>query len=98
MKYEYAAASAAGALKFSSESAKRAFLSDWKAKNLPVENEKLLGLDDFVKSYKESDPGAFLSDETRPAFSATATGNSSAASDKDKANAALRAAFGRYAL
>lgn len=46
-------------LKFSSESAKKAFLSDLSVKDLKIEDGKVLGFDDFVKSYKESDPNAF---------------------------------------
>ena len=62
IKARYAAASAADALKFTSESAKKAFLSDLAAKKLPLQDDgKLLGFDDFVKSYKESDPGALRS-------------------------------------
>lgn len=59
LKYEAAAKDAVADIKFSSNSAKRAFLSDLKAKNLPLENDKLTGFSDFLNSYKESDPDAF---------------------------------------
>lgn len=46
-------------LKFSSNSAKKAFLADVIAKDLPLENDSLLGFQDFVSAYKEQDAGAF---------------------------------------
>lgn len=55
-------------LKFSSESAKRAFFSDLEAKDLPVEDDRVLGLDDFIKQYQESDPNAFLPDKPVPSI------------------------------
>jgi len=45
--------------KFSSEAARKAFVADLAAKKLPFEDGKLVGYDDFKKSYMESDPGAF---------------------------------------
>lgn len=45
--------------KFSSEAARKAFVSDLVAKKLPYEDGKLTGYDDFKKSYMEADPGAF---------------------------------------
>lgn len=60
LKASHAAASAAAGLKFSSESAKKAFLADLTAKKLTLQDDgTLLGFDDFVKSYKQADPGAF---------------------------------------
>lgn len=59
LKYEAAAKDAIADIKFSSNSAKRAFLSDLKAKNLTLEDDKLTGFSDFLSSYKESDPDAF---------------------------------------
>ena len=60
LKASHAAASAAAGLKFSSESAKKAFLADLSAKKLTLQDDgTLLGFDDFVKSYKQADPGAF---------------------------------------
>lgn len=66
LKYEAAAKDAIADIKFSSNSAKRAFLSDLQAKNLPLENDKLTGFSDFLNSYKESDPNAFISEEAKP--------------------------------
>lgn len=96
IKAQYAAASAADALHFTSESAKKAFLSDLAAKKLPLQDDgKLLGFDDFVKSYKESDPGAFAPEGGLPRVTASAAGQPAAPTTKEQANAALRAAFGR---
>ena len=45
--------------KFTSEAARKAFVADLVAKKLPYEDGKLVGFDDFKKSYMETDPGAF---------------------------------------
>lgn len=50
-------------LKFTSEGARKSFVADLKAKKLQLQDGKLLGLDDFVKSYRESDPGAFVKED-----------------------------------
>ena len=95
LQREYALKEQTAALKFSSESARKAFLADLSAKELPMQDGKLLGLEDFVKTYKEGDPAAFASDEKPPRFSAAATGaNGGGISAKDQANAAFRAVFG----
>ena len=89
------AASAASALKFTSESAKKAFLADLDAKNLPLQDDgTLLGFDDYVASYKKTDPGAFAPDGGLPRVSGSATGTPATPTAKDQANAALRADFG----
>ena len=59
LKYEAAAKDAVADIKFSSNSARRAFLNDLKAEKLPLENDKITGFSDFLNSYKESDPDAF---------------------------------------
>lgn len=84
----------AAELKFSSESAKKAFLADLEAKKLPVQEDSLLGFDDFVKQYQKADPGAFLNEQTPPKFSGPTGGAPAGGTAKDQANAALRAAFG----
>lgn len=63
LQYDAAAKDAVADIKFSSNSAKRAFLSDLKSKNLPFENDKITGFSDFLNAYKESDPGAFAAEE-----------------------------------
>ena len=50
-------------LKFSSNSARKSFMSDLKEKELKFEDGKLVGFDDFVSSYKESDPTAFIKED-----------------------------------
>lgn len=58
-QYGFAVKEAVANLKFSSESAKKAFVADLTAKKLPLQDGKLLGLEDFAKTYKENDPNAF---------------------------------------
>jgi len=41
-------------------------MSDLKAKELKFEDDKLVGFDDFVNSYKESDPTAFMEEKEEP--------------------------------
>lgn len=68
LKADYAAENAAAGLKFSSASAKKAFLADLKAKGLTLQDDgTLLGFDDFVKAYKKTDPGAFAQEGGYPA-------------------------------
>jgi gas vesicle protein len=63
-------------LKFSSNSARKSFMSDLKAKDLKFENDKLVGFDDFVNSYKETDPNAFIKEETTEPSVTVNTGDS----------------------
>lgn len=95
LKADYAAENAAARLKFSSASAKKAFMADLAAKNLPLQGDSLLGFDDFVKTYRENDPGAFAADTKPPRIVASATGTPAAATGREEANAAIRAAFGK---
>lgn len=64
--YAFTVKEALAGMKFSSESARRAFTAGLKEKGLPVQDGKLLGLDDFVKTYKETDPAAFAPDRPAP--------------------------------
>ena len=68
-------------LKFSSNSAKKSFMSDLKAKELKFEEDKLVGFDDFVNSYKESDPSAFIEEKKEEPSVTVNTGDSH--NDKD---------------
>ena len=61
------------------------------AKQLPIQEGKLLGLEDFTKGYKEADPGAFASAEPAPTFTIGGGQKSQAGTASDSA---LRAAFG----
>lgn len=60
--YDFAIKENSASLKFSSNSAKKAFMADLKAKNLSMDNGKILGFDDFVNAYKEQDAGAFITE------------------------------------
>lgn len=66
--YETAIKDKTANLKFTSEGAKKSFIADLKAKELKLENGNILGFDDFVKGYKETDPKAFESDTPLPEF------------------------------
>ena len=65
-KYKFLVTECANAIKFSSNSAKKTFIADVIAKNLPVEDDKLLGFDDFVNAYKQQDAGAFVIENPQP--------------------------------
>ena len=82
LQHDFAAQSAVSGVKFSSESAKKAFLSDLKAKKLPLQEGKLLGFDDYLKSYKESDPGAFAPEKAAPTVTVGGKGQAPAASNQ----------------
>ena len=59
-EYEYAVKELTRDIKFSSESAKKTFMNDLVNKDLKLEEGKLLGFDDYLNSYKEADPNAFV--------------------------------------
>lgn len=60
-KYEHALKDKISGIKFSSESAKRAFFNDALAKDFKAdESENLLGFNEFVEGYKKTDPSAFI--------------------------------------
>lgn len=50
-------------LKFTSNSAKKAFMSDIMADPLKMKDGKLLGFSDFVEAYKKDDASAFVDEE-----------------------------------
>lgn len=62
-------------LKFSSNSARKSFMNDLKTKELKFEDDKLVGFDDFVNSYKENDPNAFISESTEEPSVKVSTGD-----------------------
>lgn len=90
-EYSYTVKDAVAGLKFSSESAKRTFVTDLTAKHPPLNDGKLLGLDDFVKEYREKDPGAFAPEKEEKIPVAVRSTGSGANMSPD---VALRAAFG----
>ena len=66
-KRKYAIEAKAAALRFSSASAKRAFLHDAeKAATIKLDGDDLLNYSEFVEQYKASDPGAFVQDQPQP--------------------------------
>ena len=62
-QYEFAVKEKVAEIKFSSNSAKKAFMADLMQNPLQVKDGKLLGFDDFVGAYKEQDAGAFVSED-----------------------------------
>lgn len=74
-EYDYQVMELANGLKFSSASAKRAFLADIKKNRLSRKDGKVLGFDDYVNQYRESDPDAFVKEapkepeQPKPKFS-----------------------------
>ena len=61
-----------------------------------MKDGEIMGFDDYVKSFKESDPSAILPDGGMARFSASATGApGQPANAHEAANAAFRAAFGQ---
>ena len=61
--YEFAVKSRAGEMKFSSNAAKNDFIRSAIEKKMQMDGDKILGFDDFTKSYKDADPSAFMPDE-----------------------------------
>ena len=76
LENDFAAKDAASGLKFSSESAKRAFIGDLRAKKLPIQDGKFLGFDDFLKDYKDTDASAFVDEKTPTVVKGTGGGQS----------------------
>lgn len=70
--YEFAVKEFANSKKFSSEAAKRDFISSLNNKKLTLENGKILGAEDFLTVYSATNADAFVSGETSKK---TATGS-----------------------
>lgn len=49
-------------LKFSSNSAKKAFIADLEKEKLTLKDGSLLGFNDYLEAYKKNDEGAFISE------------------------------------
>ena len=79
--YEFALKQKVDGLKFSSNSAKKAFIADAMKEEMKIKDGELQGFDSFVKSYKENDAGDFISEEPNkqdtPHFSGKSTGTGS---------------------
>jgi len=65
--YEFQIRELSNGLKFSSTSAKNEFVRGAIAKNFQIENGKVLGFDDYVEVYKQTDPDAFATEKSDPA-------------------------------
>ena len=63
--YEFAVKDFANTKKFSSNGARRDFINSMIAKKLQLENDKILGADDFFDSYAKEDPNAFIVEEEK---------------------------------
>lgn len=76
--------------KFSSKSAKESVFNKMLAKDLKLENDKLLGAEDYIDALKKEDPKAFLDEEEEGAYS---TGKEHTGNEGDQM-ADMRAAMG----
>ena len=90
LHYGYAVRQAVGAMKFSSDSARKSFERELTERKLPLEEGVLEGLDEFTEAFRQRDPAAFVNEQEgkRPVFSRM---SGSLETDPD---AALKAAFG----
>lgn len=88
-EYGHGVESAVASLKFSSAAAKKQFIADLTAKKLPLQEGKLLGMEDYVKQYKESDPDAFAPEDDKTPVAVRGGSGTGPMTD-----AALRAAMG----
>ena len=62
--YEFAIKEKVAELKFSSNSAKKAFIADALKEEMKMKDGQLQGFDDFLESYKKTDADAFLKEDT----------------------------------
>ncbi|MEF9968971.1 MAG: hypothetical protein RR759_00780 [Ruthenibacterium sp.] len=91
-QYQNAAENAVRTLKFSSESAKKAFTQALTQQKLPLAEGVMTGFDDFTAQYRQSDPAAFVSEAAaKMPVLVQPTGNTAPSTVPDSA---LRAAFG----
>lgn len=61
--YDFALDKGLSGVNFSSKAARAQFIKDVGEKGLKVEGQEVLGLADYIKSYKDADPGAFAPEE-----------------------------------
>lgn len=93
-EYGYKVKELTSGLKFSSESAKKSFISDLNNKGLKLEDGKILGFDDFVTSYKEQDPNAFAKEEDKNDSGVSVNTGGDHSNNNSSENNELRKAFG----
>lgn len=81
--YEFAVQRKVSEIKFSSNSAKKAFIADALKEEMKLKDGELQGFDGFLESYKKSDAGAFVTenkddpkpdDTPKPQFASKSTG------------------------
>lgn len=60
--YDFTLKDAVSNLKFPNEITRNAFMNELKAKKLPLEGEKLLGFEDYIKEVGEKNPGLFVTE------------------------------------
>lgn len=95
-RYECAVKEKVEGLKFSSNSAKKAFLAELKEKPLQMREGVLTGFDDFVNAYKSNDADAFIKEDNaqnnantgtkKPSFAGSSTGNVDGTDNNDESN------------
>ena len=64
--YGFAVREFAGQQKFTSNAAKRDFITSMLKKDLKLENDKILGADDFVSLYAKENEDAFVKEDAEP--------------------------------
>lgn len=64
--YQFAVKEFANTKKFTSNAAKRDFINSMLSKNLQVENDRIIGAEDFVALYSEENSDAFAKEEPTP--------------------------------
>lgn len=65
-QYEFAVKEFANTKKFTSSAAKRDFINSMIAKNLQIDNDKILGAEDFVSAYTADNEDAFVVEAPAP--------------------------------
>lgn len=78
-------------IKFSSNSAKKAFIAGLEDKPLEIKDGKLVGFDKYFEDYKKDDEGAFVIEDGRSQLTTSIHGSAGAT---DNSLAAMRAAMG----
>ena len=58
-EFQNAARAAMAEIEFSSNAARKTFEAELRAKNLPVQEGKIIGFDEFFAAARQADPGAF---------------------------------------
>lgn len=64
-KYEFAVKNIANNEKFTSSAAKNFFIQTLNDKNLSMEEDKIVGVDDFIKQYKEDNADSFVVEQPK---------------------------------